>query len=215
MSDTVDPLRDSRRDPLDVFEIDPAGNVVAEVVIRHAFLSDFRISDFDKSSSDPGTLAFVVVPDGLEVQSASGLAVAPPLQLFTQDDFTFTMSEGLEGLSVAAVRGLHVSVPKVPSPHPDNRQHFQPGVPQLDVIRVDVYGSDFSGIQRLVDEAAAGNPAQVTGTLTIDDQRNNPLFEVDFDSLVPVAWTPFPTVVTTVSSMRALTLEFSSIDFRQ
>ena len=106
------------------------------------------------------------------------------------------MSEGLEGLSVAAMQGLHVSVPpKVPSPHPDNRQHFQPGVPQLDVIRVDVYGSDFSGIQRLVDEAAAGNPAQVTGTLTIDDQRNNPLFEVDFDSLVPVAWTPFPTVV--------------------
>jgi hypothetical protein len=217
INDTVQGV--NLRHDLSVFAFQAAGNTpTSHIEIGNAFLSDFRVADFDSASNAPGSLSFVAVPDSLQTQT--GGTVAPPpassQKLLRRGYFQVTV--GTTQLSaIAGVSGIHFSVPKVPAPATAAGRHqFVPGAPSYDDLQLDVPGGGMGGsltatVQHL--------DAWVTAAAAAPDPRDvdisflNPALAVlgtlHLTNVTPLsALEPFPS-----GNRRSITLDYQQFGF--
>lgn len=137
LNDTTAQGTNVRRD-LSVVAINIITNlVVSRIDIGNGFLSEFRVSDFDGASNTFGTLSFVVVPGSLQAGPVGGSVTTATATTFRSSLFALSI-DGTALSGVAGVRGIHVSVAKVPAPPAGARHQFAPGVRQYDGFQIDV-----------------------------------------------------------------------------
>jgi hypothetical protein len=193
LSDTVTATNPIRN--VAIFFADQTLQVLSRIDVGNAFLREFRVSAFDAAAQESGSLSFVVVPGSLRVETAnpgtpSGLASGEP---FAQALFSLSI-DGLAYPGVAAIRGLVMSVPKVPQDGPGRRQ-FVPGVPQFGDISIEVgpSGASLQQLQQWVDAVAAGTATPVAGQVLVLNQSLSVLRTILLTDMVPVAFPPYPT----------------------
>lgn len=194
ISDTVNATGNTTRNAV---VIGRTGSVVSSIQITQGFLRDLRVSDADASDPAHGRISFVVVPASLTTVAGSAAppppaSSGPPPPEWLNADFLFSIGNVNE-LGVAKVRGIHMSVPKVPAAPLAARLQFQPGVPQFDDIVVSFVSTHGTDFQNWADNVAQGNIDQRPGTLEVLDQTlKTVLGTVQFFNLSPKSISPFP-----------------------
>jgi len=184
------------RRALAVFQVDQTGQIVSRTDITNAFLSDVRISDFDAGDTAPGSISLVVVPASIQVQTSNptGPAGTGVGTTFRRQNFRLSV-DGVSYSAAAAIRGIHLSVPKLLQQGSGRRQ-FDPGLPQFDDILVEVAqtGSTVQNADQWVNSVAGGNATPRLGQVEIlNSSLSQVIGTVLLEDLVPIAFPPYPT----------------------
>jgi len=212
LNDTVQGT-DLRRD-LTVFSFNSQGNVLSRIHIGNGFLRDFRVSDFDAAVNATGSLSFVVVPDTL--QTLSGGSVANDLLPSFQRNLFRLEVAGTDLTGIAAVRGIHLSVPKTPAtPGTSARHQFVPGTPSFDDLQFEV-GAGASGFTtgQYLDSWATAvtggqNDLRDADLTMISANALRDIGTLHFTGVIPLTGLePFP-----VNNRRSMTLAQSQFEF--
>jgi hypothetical protein len=201
LNDTVNSTGSPAVRNLTVNQLDSTGSVIANVQIGQAFLRDFSISDADAVSTAQGTLSFIAVPSSLTMAGAVAAAlqqaasVQPP-PIWDVNQFGFS-AQNIDGSRVAAVRGMHMSIPKLAAQPIGSRLQFQPGSPTFDDIRVTFInrGQTDTDFLAWVSNVGQGNTDQRTGFLQFQQFLSGnvrTLATLQFNAS-PVSLTPFAT----------------------
>jgi hypothetical protein len=178
-----------------VTQVDPLTRKdIVRLQIAHAFLRDFRVSDADGSSTSIGSLRFAVVPTSLSIVANATTTGGGSLTFHVAD---FRLSGfGVDGSQVAAVRGVHMSAPKIVATPIGSRHQFSPGAPQFDDIRLEVgtAGNTISDLQAWVNNVAQGQVDLRPGDLQfLTPNLQVVLGTVHFLNVSPTGFAPFPT----------------------
>jgi hypothetical protein len=176
-----------------VIQVDANFREVSRLEIFDAFLSDFQISDFDAAQKTAGSISFALVPDSTHLRSSSGQVNAQAQTGFLP--FAFAMNiEGFDSPPVVAVRGIRMSVPKLPIVT-GVRLRFTPGVPQFSIIAAEASqtGGSPGSFQEWFDEVIVyGNVRPRSGELEmVSPNLRNTLARIQFVDLSPVAMALF------------------------
>ncbi|HKC12518.1 MAG TPA: hypothetical protein VKI41_10835 [Vicinamibacteria bacterium] len=176
------------------------GKEIVRMAIGHAFLRDFSVSDADASSASLGSLRFVVVPETLDLPP-TGSTHSGMTTPFEGAHFDFAVS-GVDGKGVAAVRGIHMSAPKIVGGLIGSRRRFFPGAPQFDGIRLEAVSITLGGttattikdLQTWMDNIAKGQFDLRTGDLHfLKPDLTTIIATVRFTDLLPTGFAPFTT----------------------
>jgi hypothetical protein len=187
---------------LELTEIeDPiTGQETVHLAIGHAFLRDFSVSDADAVNANPGSLRFVVVPETLSLL-APGTTFATNLTLFDSNRFDLAVTN-VDGKAITAVRGVHMSAPKMVRPQPPGSRHlFFPGAPQFDAIRLEAFTgrttptTTIKNLQAWMDNVAGGRVDLRGGLFSFLKPDLTPLFTIQFTDLSPTGFAPFTAVL--------------------
>jgi hypothetical protein len=210
LNDTVQgtiPLRN-----LSVVQVDLSGVVVSTLQIGNGFLRDFRVSDFDGAVA-AGSMSFSVVPGSLQTSPAGN---TPPAVRTAFDVNSFRVTVGSTLLIAAAVRGIHMSVPKIPSPILEDPRHgFRPGTPSFDDLVLDLgAGPSAAASAQYLDSWAALVAANLVARRDTDLTILGPTAQVvrviHLRGLIPVtALDPYPHS----NLRRSMTLRPTRFDF--
>ena len=183
---------------LAVYQVDGTGHTVSRTDITGAFLREFRLTDFDGSTAGSGLASFVLVPETVTVETSNPGSVpagATGAQI-RSDLFTFGV-DGVGYPDTAAVRGLHLTVQKVPQTvGAAVRKTFTPGALSYDDVTVEIATGRPQSVQDAeawVAQVAAGNLQARQGDLDLLLSTNQAFAAVLLDDLVPFAFPPYPT----------------------
>ena len=195
------PFRD-----MTVHKLSALGTPIARLEIGDAFIRELSILDFDAAGSAITTISFVVVPRLIQSQPPAPVGLIPVqparagvLQRNFQVDIT-----NVDGSRVAAVRGLRVSLPKIPVASSGVRHEFSPGQLLFDDIKLEAGtsgGTTSADLEAWVNDVASSGVAAkrdgeieilnaalttVVGRVHLFDlvPRNFPLFGTEGDELV-------------------------------
>lgn len=188
LNDTVtgiDPFRDAT-----IVQLANDGSVLSETLLVHAFLRDFRISDFDSHDDGPGSFDFVVVPTA--IQSGSDPTGSPSSGFF-KNQFRVDL-DNVDGTRIIAIRGLRMSAAKILVDPPAGLRHqFAPGTPVFDdiVVEMSTTGHAVTDFQHWVDQIKSGQLDERDGTITALKANLQTLGRVDLFDLVPANFPPF------------------------
>jgi hypothetical protein len=210
VNDTVNATGTALRNAT-VSQVDQAGVEIARLQIGQAFLRDFRISDSDANSAATGNLSFVIVPATLTMGIPGNPIVLPSAQTWLSNDFAFSVP-GTDMSRVAAVRGIHMSVPKLVATPVGTRLQFQPGTPHFDDILVSFAstGQTATDFQTWANNVAQGNTDQRNGSIQFFETSNRiSLATLQFYNLSPVGLKPFP-----IGFLRVIDLSVGSFTFQ-
>jgi hypothetical protein len=176
-----------------VIQVDANLREVSRLEIFDAFLSDFQMSDFDAAQRTAGSISFTLVPDSTHLRSSSGPVNAQVQTGFSP--FAFAMNiEGLDATRVLAVRGIRMSVPKLPI-ITGVRLRFTPGVPQFSIVAAEAgqAGGNIGRLQEWFEEGVVyGNVRRRSGELEIGSANlQDTVARIRFVDLSPVAMDVF------------------------
>lgn len=178
---------------LTIFQVDASLAITSQFSVAASFLTDFRFSDFDGGSAALGKISFVAVPDRIETSTAGGFQrVGGPT--FRQSDFRVSIAH-VEGSRVASIRGLHMSVPKIPLQVGSGRQLFAAGTPQFDnvMLAAGSGGTTLADLDQWAAAAAGGGEPPRAGQLDIlDNDLHTVLGTIELLGLTPMAFPPYP-----------------------
>ena len=209
LNDTVNGAANPTRNA-SVVQLDTNFTELARLDIQQAFLSDFAVSDFDASDTSLGTLSFTVVPAHLSTGSPSALSSFAN-QTFHVAFFILNIPNFTN--VTAAVRGIHMSAPKLATTGVGLRHQFISGPVQFDPIRIEV-GGNATAIADI--ETWAGNVAQGLSDVrsgTLNATENNfqtVIMTINLSNMTPIALDPFPTA----GVRRGITLALGSFTFQ-
>jgi PEGA domain/Collagen triple helix repeat (20 copies) len=171
-------------------------NEVSRTVIGNGFLRDFAMTDLDAATNTVGTLSFVVVPGTLQTVASANTSSATNTPVFRSALFSVIIPS-IDGTRIAAVRGLHMSAPKIlVSPQVGTRHQFLPGMPVFDEISVEMglTGSTAANFDTWAQNIASGQADFRDGIVNLlDASLSNVIGEVDLFHLSPVSFPPFLT----------------------
>jgi len=178
---------------LTISQVGVTGAIVSQFRVGSSFVTDFRFSDFDGNSTALGKISFVAVPDRIETISPGGIqgGVGPT---FRHSDFRLSIAR-VDGTRVASVRGLHMSVPKIPLQMGSGRQVFRAGTPQFDDLMVAAAagGTTLADLDQWAAGAADGTEPPRTAQLDIlDNDLRTVIGSIELLGLTPVAFPPYP-----------------------
>jgi hypothetical protein len=184
------------RPNLTVVQVDFAGTVMAAIEIHGGFLRELAVSNFVASQPNtPGSVSFVVVPDGLSNGSSSGGSGSAPRSFLTSN---FRMQiAGIDASRTQSVAGIRASWTKndlIVGAGP--RRHFQPGPPAFDDIELAVgtsSGSTAADLDAWIDQIGTGVPIERNGAVEVLDSSFDAIGEIEFGDLVPVHFPAFHT----------------------
>ena len=187
---------------LTIFQVDQSGIVVSQFNVGSSFLTDVRISDFDGSSAANGRVSFVAVPDRIAAGKPGGFQQGGGPR-FRQSGFRLSI-EHVEGSHVASVRGLHVSVPKIPL-QAGGTQVFRAGTPQFDdlIVAAAPGGSTLADLDQWAAAAAAGEAPRAAQLDILDNDQQTVVATIDLLGLRPIAFPPYPVS----GSLRAMVIQ--------
>jgi hypothetical protein len=196
---------EARRD-LVVRELGSASEVVAQLEISAAWLSDFEVSDFDASATAGGKLRFVAVPEELRSVAPSAPGTRASAPTFNQGDFTLDIPD-LDSTGLVAVSGLHLYRDKLSSTGPEPaRAYFAPDAVQFDDLTLVAAQSLSTATLDDLTEWVDGSPSdRRDATLTIIGSPD-PIAELQLQQLTPL------TGLSLVGERRSLTLRMDSFD---
>jgi hypothetical protein len=166
---------------------------VSRTSINNGFLRDFAISDLDAGSNTSGTLSFVVVPGTLQTFPSSNNASAVNAPLFRVANFSVDIP-GVDGSRISAVRGLHLTVPKIPIPPIGTRHLFLPGPAGFDEITIEMglNGSTAANFDTWAQHISIGQSDFRDGVINLlDNSLSNVVGEIDLVHLSPVSFPSF------------------------
>jgi hypothetical protein len=152
-----------------------------------------------------------VVPETLTLLTP-GTTFARSPTLFDSNRFDLAVTN-VNGKSIAAVRGVHMSAPKMVLPQPPGSRHlFFPGAPQFDGIRLEAFTggttatTTIKDLQAWMDKVASGRVDLRSGALNFLKPDLTTIFSVQFTDLSPTGFAPF----TAVSNQRVMDLTVGS-----
>jgi hypothetical protein len=195
--DTLNGLGPQVMRDLTVEQVEAGQSKITPVAVTRAFLRDFRVSDADAVSNSPGSLRFVAVPEVLTFLPTQP-GTTPPTNniLFLVADFRFAVPN-VNGSRVDAVRGIHMSLPKIVAPPIGSRHRFLPGAPQFDGIELDAGegGTTITDLEAWANAVAQGRTDVRDGDLQfLSPGRSTVLTDLHFQGLSPTTgFPPFPT----------------------
>jgi hypothetical protein len=177
-----------------VSHIDQVGKELGRIEVGNAFLRELSFADFDAAANTTGAINMIVVPSTLRGVPTATLPPQPGSgDRFYSFSFGLTVS-GVDSTRISAVRGIRVTVDKVPVDSSASRRQFAPGAVRFDPIRVEATDSGLTDFQAWVNQVAGGTPSFRTGGLTAyDTSRKIAVGEILFVDLLPVSIEPFPT----------------------
>jgi hypothetical protein len=196
---------------LTISKVDVSGAIVSQFNVRTSFLADFRVSDFDGSSAGIGKISFVAVPELITPTTGAGFpqSGAPA---FRQSDFRLSIAD-VDGSRIGSIRGLHMSVPKLPLQIGAGRQLFRAGTPQFDDVLVAAApgGTTLVDLDQWAAAAAAGVEPPRTAQLDIlDNDLRTVLGSIELIGLTPIAFPPYPVS----GSLRVMVMHVGSFRVR-
>jgi hypothetical protein len=177
-----------------VFHVDQTLQILSRTDISQAFLRDFSISDFDSADMSLGSISFVLVPGSIQVSTSNPAGPGGSAGGLTFRKALFTLDIGGDVAFVAAIRGMHMSVPKLIQSG-SGRRLFVPGLPQFDNILIEVGqgGSFVAGLEQWVNDVVAGDATPRPGRVDLLNQSMAVVGSVLLEGLVPLAFPPYPT----------------------
>lgn len=220
-ADATDPTLPAVTRALRIYQINnQLLQVTARIDIASAFLRDFALKDFNAFSTEFGAFTFVAVPSDIQVvASAPGSpSQSLPETAFRVSQFRVSV-DGEDYTSASTLRGLHMSVPKVPQPSVGRRQ-FLPGVPQFGQVVLGIGTSTSSPAIPLqmrdwLLQVTSGNPISLDGALEIVNQTGSQVrVTVVLEDLLPVAAPPFGMTVTGHIVERQVLLSLAKFKFQ-
>jgi hypothetical protein len=184
------------RPNLTVVQVDFAGTVMAAIEIHGGFLRELAVSNLVASQPNtPGSISFVVVPDGLSNGSASGGSSSPPIPFLTSN-FRMQLND-IDASRTQAVSGIRASWAKNEVIiGAGTRRHFQPGPPAFDDIELAVgtsSGSTAADLDAWINQVGTGVPVERNGGIEILDSSLDVIGEIQLGDLVPVHFPAFHT----------------------
>jgi PEGA domain/Collagen triple helix repeat (20 copies) len=172
-----------------VIQVDLNFREVSRLEIFDAFLSDFQIADFDAAQKTAGSISFTLVPDSTRLRSSSGTVNAQLQTGFFSHAFAMNI-EGIDVRRVVGVRGIRMSVPKLPITT-GSRLRFTPGVPQFSIMAAQATQTSetVGDFQDWFEEVVVdGNVHPRSGKLAIFSANlQDTLARIQFVGLAPIA----------------------------
>jgi hypothetical protein len=204
---------EARRD-LTVRELDTSGgpsqHVITELAIGNAWLTDFRISDFDAAATGTGKLSFVVVPDSLANRTPTDLSSTPSAPAFSPADFVLQIPD-VDPTGLVALSGFHLRRDRLSATGPDpDRSYFRPDAQLFDdltLVAAQSRSADtLDDLTSWVDGLGHSANDRRDGVLTVRDGSQTALAHIHLPQL-----TPF-TGLSLVGERRSITLVVDSFD---
>jgi hypothetical protein len=204
---------EARRD-LTVRELDtsagPSPHVITELEIGNAWLTDFRISDFDAAATGSGKLSFVVVPDSLANGTPIDLNSTPSAPAFSPADFALEIPD-VDPTGLVALSGFHLRRDRLAATGPEpERSYFKPDAQLFDdltLVAAQSRSADtLDDLISWVDGLGHSANDQRDGVLTVRDGSQTALAQIHLPQL-----TPF-TGLSLVGERRSITLVVDSFD---
>ena len=195
LNDTVTgthPLR-----TLTLFQRSGSGTAAVRVDIASAFLRDFTVPDLELNVAvrKPIRRRGRAERDPVAGHQPERLLQSAPVGTrFNVIEFSLSIN-GAAYTNTTAIRGLHMSVPKVLLPGL-GRRTFAPGVPQFSNILIALaqLSSGHAELEQWTAAVAAGNPATRAGGIALQEQGQD-AGTIVLEGLLPVAYPPFATAV--------------------
>jgi hypothetical protein len=169
---------------------------ISRTLVGHAFLRDLRVSDLDANDRERGSLSFIVVPATLHTVDGDGSVVTGRVDsLFIGGQFRVSL-QGVDGSRFTAVRGIHMTAPKVLTQGGGTRHQFSPGAPQFDELRLEMVSPSHTAddLDHWVSDFARGIGDLRDGQVQLlEPDFQTVIATVEFFQLSPAAFSPFTT----------------------
>lgn len=170
------------------------GQAISRITIGNGFISDFSLSALEASATGvPVVFSFIVVPDSLQFSSGGGAADAQNLSNFLRNNFFQVSIDGVQLDAAAEVRGIHLSLPKIPvSTGVSNRQLFVPGAPTVDQLEIGIAGigsaatTDAQYLNTWTAAVAQGQTDLRDAIVTLLSTQGQPVMTLSFSDLMPL-----------------------------
>ena len=204
---------EARRD-LTVRELEssagPSQHVITELQIGRAWITDFRISDFDAAATGSGKLRFVVVPDSLANGTPTDLSSTPSAPAFSPADFALDIPD-VDPTGLVALSGFHLRRDRLSATGPDpDRSYFRPDAQLFDELTLVAAQSrspdTLDDLTSWVEGLGHSANDHRDGVLTVRDSSQTALAQIHLPQL-----TPF-TGLSLVGERRSITLVVDSFD---
>jgi len=181
-----------------VRSVDYGGREITHMEIGAAFIRDFSVSALGASQAS-ATVTVAVVPTYVTVSSSS--ATVPLASGHPARQLEFSMRvDGVDTSRVVAVRGLHMSAPKVRMQnvgHLGPLRRFMPGAPQFDPISIDMMTSHQTATDFETWAAQVGAGVQIPRDAQIDAfdlmRPGTQVADLQLSGLLPIAFPPYST----------------------
>jgi hypothetical protein len=188
----------------------PSQHVITELAIGNAWITDFRVSDFDAAATGSGKLSFVVVPDSLANHAPTDLTTTPSAPAFSPADFVLEIPD-VDPTGLVALSGFHLRRDRLPGTGPDpDRSYFRPDAQLFDDLTLVAAQSrspdTLADLTSWVDGLGHSANDHRDGVLTVRDGSQTSLAQIHLPRL-----TPF-TGLSLVGERRSITLVVESFD---
>jgi hypothetical protein len=184
--------------------------VITELAIGNAWITDFRVSDFDAAATGSGKLSFVVVPDSLANHAPTDLTTTPSAPAFSPADLVLEIPD-VDPTGLVALSGFHLRRDRLPGTGPDpDRSYFRPDAQLFDDLTLVAAQSrspdTLADLTSWVDGLGHSANDHRDGVLTVRDGSQTSLAQIHLPRL-----TPF-TGLSLVGERRSITLVVESFD---
>ncbi|HEU4579857.1 MAG TPA: hypothetical protein VFS67_16470 [Polyangiaceae bacterium] len=188
----------------------PSQHVITELAISDAWITEFRISDFDAAATGSGKLSFVVVPDSLANRAPNDLTSTPSAPTFSTADFVLEIPE-VDPTGLVALSGFHLRRDRLPATGPDpERSYFRPDAQLFDDLTLVAAQSrspdTLADLTSWVEGLGHSANDRRDGVLTVRDGNQSSVAQIHLPQL-----TPF-TGLSLVGERRSITLVVDSFD---